>query len=468
MYKWARPWKLVMGLSLVISLLASCTGGAQSELPELPKEGAATLKVMFHNAEIFMSEYGNTFNVKFPEVEFEVIESTEFESFVKPGDDRDKKLVEFIKSKNIDVAILHQSQYEHLSASGTLYKLDTIIQEEKYPVDDFAPGVMDFLREKGGNAIYGLSGTISSDALFYNVDLFKQQGVEVPTHKMSVQQVMDLAHRFKSKSNDDKDRVYGLHTEYMLPAEYVLHLGSMSNLQIVDQKAEKVVMDSEAWKTLFEKYALLMKNKKINVQDANNHMSYGQGFAAGKAAMSINYYWMIEEIKYAMQGGYDGNKTKPFEWNMVSVPVDPANPDESSRVRIAEIFVISNDSANKRAAWELVKFSTGQEMARIHGRTSWRMTSRVKYQQPIDGKSMEAFTILRPAKNSYSLDEVLYKNNVSKEFISSLNTKLGAALNAVKDGKKSAEQAFNELIPELQKALEEAKRKGAEEKKKKK
>ncbi|MBD8500240.1 ABC transporter substrate-binding protein [Paenibacillus arenosi] len=460
MYKWARPWKMVVGLSLVVSLLASCTGGNQSELPELPENSAATIKVMYHSSELFMSEYGNTFNVKFPEIEFEVIENSEFESFVKPGDDRDKKLIEFIKSKNIDVAILQQSQYEHLSASGTLYKLDTIIQEEKYPVDDFAPGVMDFLREKGGNAIYGLSGTISSDALFYNVDLFKQQGVEVPTHKMSVEQVMDLAQRFESKSNNDKDRTYGLHTEYMLPADYVLHLGSMSNLQIVDQKAENVVMDSEAWRTLFTKYADLMKNKKVNVQDDNNYMGYGQGgFPAGKAAMSISYYWMFEEIKYAMQGGYDGKKTKPFEWNIVSLPVDPANPDESSRVRIAEIFVISIDSANKRAAWELVKFSTGQEMARIHGRTSRRMTSRVKYQQPIEGKSMEAFTILRPAKNSYTLDEVLRKNNVSKEFADTLNTKLGNALSAVKEGKKSADQAYQDLLPELQHALVEAKKK---------
>ncbi|WP_258279924.1 hypothetical protein [Paenibacillus sp. SC116] len=81
---------------------------------------------------------------------------------------------------------------------------------------------------------------------------------------------------------------------------------------------------------------------------------------------------------------------------------------------------------------------------------------------------MEVFTVLRPAKNSYSVYETLSKNDVSMDFHSILTMKLNIALMAVKDGKKSAEQAYTDLLPELQKALEEAKQKGAKEKAEKK
>lgn len=76
--------------------------------------------------------------------------------------------------------------------------------------------------------------------------------------------------------------------------------------------------------------------------------------------------------------------------------------------------------------------------------------------------------MLRPAKNSYYLHKTLNKNDVSMEFHSTLTMKLNEALMAVKDGKKSAEQAYSDLLPELQKALEEAKQKGAKEKAEKK
>ncbi|WP_186786185.1 ABC transporter substrate-binding protein [Paenibacillus agilis] len=468
MSSWTRPWKLVVVLSLVVSLLAACTGGSKSELPELPENGAGKITIMHYGEEQFMSEFGNTFSVKFPEIELEVVEMQDYFQSLKPEDDGDKKLVEFIKNKKIDVAMLNQDNYESLSSAGVLYKLDTIIQDEKYLIDDFAPGVMDLIREKGGNAIYGLPTSFNSQVLFYNADLFKKHGVDPPTNKMSVTQVLDLAKRFDSKSKDEKDRIYGIHTGYWSLADYLLYLGEAANMQIIDQKAEKVVMDSDAWKTLFFDYAELVKSGKINVNDQNANGGYDPGFAGGKSALGIGQQWTIEQMKYATRYGPDGKPGKPFEWGMVTVPVDPANPDESSLVELSEIFAVTNDSPNKRAAWEFIKFSAGPEMARINGRSTRKLTARTKYQKEINGKSMEAFTMLRPAKNSYSVYETLNKNDVSGDFHSTLTMKLNEALTAVKDGKKSAEQAYADLLPELQKALGEAKQKGAKEKAKKK
>ncbi|MBD8500238.1 ABC transporter substrate-binding protein [Paenibacillus arenosi] len=472
MSSWTRPWKLVVVLSLAVSLLAACTGGSKSELPALPENGSGKITVMHWSADQFMNELGNTFNVKYPEIEFQIVDPKELYESFKPENgegEYEKKLTEFIKKKKIDVVMTHQMEYEKLAKAGNLYKLDTLIQDEKYPMDDFHPGIVDLLREKGGNAIYGLPSGINSMALFYNVDLFKKHGIEVPTHKMSAQQVLDLAQRFPGGS-DEKDRIYGIHTGYHSVGGHMLSLGEMSNLQVIDQKAEKVLMNSEGWRSLFTSYAELMKDNKININDRNNQGgSYGSGFPAGKAAMVLNYTWMFDEMKYASHSqGPDGKESKPFEWNMVTVPVDPANPDESSSVNLGEIYAVTSSAVDKRAAWEFVKFTTGPEMAKINGRSTRKLTARKNYQKEVEGKSMEAFTMLRPAKNNYSMQSTLEKNDISYEFHQTLATKLEEALTSVKNGKKSADQAYNELIPELQKALEEAKRKGAEEKKKKK
>ena len=48
---------------------------------------------------------------------------------------------------------------------------------------------------------------------------------------------------------------------------------------------------------------------------------------------------------------------------VAAAPVNPAKPDESAYVKLSEIYAISADSPNKRAAWEFVKFVNWPEMA---------------------------------------------------------------------------------------------------------
>ncbi|MCR8846143.1 extracellular solute-binding protein [Paenibacillus sp. SC116] len=454
MFLYARHWKIVVVFCLAITLLAGCTGEDKSELPPLPKDGSGTIRILFGNEEQFMSEYGNAFHVKYPEIEFEILPTRElFKSLGKDGDYY-QNFIEFIKNKQLDVVMLAQSDYEHLASVGILYPIESLIKDEKYPIDDFHPGVIDLLREKGGNTLYGVAAQFQSSALFYNAELFKEYGVDPPRHKMSVQEMLELAEQFPSKSNSDKDRTYGFHSEYMSPSQMLLLLAEMSNLQIVDPTADKIVMDSEAWKSIFVSYAELVKEKKTNLIKSNDDMRPGQGFAQGNVAMTIGNSYMIAQIENAHRYSQDGEKKKGFEWGMVTVPVDPANPDESPMVQLGSIFAIPKDSLNKNAAWEFVKFSAGPEMARINGRASSKLTTRTKYQQEIAGKSPEAFTLLKPGSNARALYKTLSKNKVSDEFFSAFHNKLDESIMAVADGKKSPEQAYEQLLPELQKQLD--------------
>ncbi|MBD8500236.1 ABC transporter substrate-binding protein [Paenibacillus arenosi] len=459
-----RHWKKVIIISLVVVLLTACTGGNKSELPPMPESGEGTIRVLYWNEEQFMKDYGSSFNVKYPDIEFEVVSTGEMHQSIGPDDDYHEKMLAFVKDKRLDVVILHQGDYERFSSDGLLYKIDSLIEDEKYPIDDFHPGVIDLLREKGGNALYGLAAHFSASALFYNVDLFKEYGVELPRHKMSVNEVLELAARFDNKSQNDKDRIYGFDTESKELGHMLINLADMSNLLLVDPKAEKIVMDSEAWKTLFFKYAELVKGKKLNYYERASNV-FGPGFYDGKAAMMIGEEWSIGQMK-TMQylSDKNGKKHKAFEWGMVTIPVDPSRPDESKIISLASILSMMKDAPNKRASWEFIKFSAGIEMAKITGKSEGKLTTRTKYQKDMAGKSVEAFTMLKPATNSPFLFETLNKNKVSQEFFRNLFTELNTTFKDIASGKKTTEQAYEELQIKLQQQLDVAREKGAAQK----
>ncbi|WP_169449353.1 ABC transporter substrate-binding protein [Paenibacillus assamensis] len=459
MFSRFHQWKKVMIISLVVGLLAACTGGNKSELPPMPESGEGTIRVLYWNEEQFMKDYGSSFNVKYPDIEFEVVSTGEMHQTMGPDDDYHEKMLAFVKDKRLDVVILNQPDYERFSSEGLLYKIDSLIEDEEYPIDDFHPGVIDLLREKGGNALHGLAAHFSTSALFYNVDLFKEYGVELPRHKMSVNEVLELAARFESKSNNDKDRIYGFDVEHNQLGYGLISFADMANLMLVDPKAEKIVMDSEAWKTLFFNYAELVKDKKINYFDrSSNEMQ--PGFYNGKAAMMIGQSWSIGQMK-TMQylSDKNGKKHKAFEWGMVTIPVDPSRPDESKIISLASILSMMKDAPNKRASWEFIKFSAGIEMAKITGKSEGKLTTRTKYQKDIDGKSVEAFTMLKPSSHSPFLFETLNKNKVPQEFFRNLFTEFDNAFKDIASGKETTEQAYEELQIKLQQQLDVAKKK---------
>ncbi|WP_028594101.1 ABC transporter substrate-binding protein [Paenibacillus assamensis] len=460
-----RHGKLLLIFILVMTMLSACTGGAKSELPDLPEDGSGKIRVMYYSEQRFMSFYAVPFKVKYPNIEFEIVPASEFYGSVEPNDDYTEKLIEFIKKKKLDVVLLGQREYEQVAGQGILYPLDSLVKEENYPIDDFHPGVIEQLRQLGGNTLYGLATAFQSSALFYNVDLFEEYGVELPRHKMSVSEVLELAARFESKSQKDSERIYGMNSTFMPSGHMLQTFASMAGLQMMDQKAEKIVMDSEAWESLFIQFVELIKDKKWSIAASNGYNNYDPSFGEGRSAMTIGHTWMMRQMNAAQ----DYNKDKKmFKWGVVTVPINPAMPDESSEIQMSNIFAMTKDSTNKRAAWEFIKFSAGIEMAKIRGKSSGELTTRSKYQKDLYGMSVEAFTMLKPS-NAPTVRETMQKNNVSvSSFFVNAEKAFDKAFKSVVDGKKTAEQAYDELVPELQKHLDEARRKGQEEQAKKK
>ncbi|MBN3525552.1 ABC transporter substrate-binding protein [Paenibacillus apiarius] len=462
----SRKWKIAVLMLTVLALISGCLG-EKPVLEELGEDGKGKIKVLYYDESNFYREYGNYFNVKFPEIEFEVISTSEMYANQEGPVDYKAEMKKFLDKHKPDVMFLDKEVFGEYAQAGKLYNLDAVIAQEKFDLEGYMPGIIDLIREKGNGSIYGLTPSFYTNVMFYNADLFKEHGIEPPRNKMSWQEVIDLSSRFANIGSGE-DQIYGMYEEYGQADQVLRKIASTSSLQLFDAKGEKLLIDSDGWKNAIKTAADAIRSKAIYVNPPRNR---GDGpvympnddnkFMSGKAAMIMQGPWYMNQLKNRKM--YTQN-AKDFDWGIVTLPVDPASPDTSADVYLNEIYAISADSANKRAAWEFIKFVNGPEVAKAASRTlDGRIPTRNQFFKEVDGKSMEAFYMLKPKDN----DKSYWDDKVPMEFYEPFGQLQTEALQAIIDNKKTVDEAVAELQQKGEAALikareEEKARKAAE------
>jgi multiple sugar transport system substrate-binding protein len=377
-------------------------------LKALGKDEKVTIKVMYYSEQSFFQEYGNLFFSKFPNVDIEVVSS---QGIYGDGKDPQTELDKLIVEKKPDVLMLDISQYEKMAGAGKLLGLDAVIKKDKFDIENISPAITDILRSKGSGTLYGLAPTFYSNALMYNKDLFDQNGVELPRDQMNWSEVLELAKRFPIDGDEDK-RIYGFFQNLYGPAsffQFVSMIGGAEKLSVVDPESLKVTIDT---------------------------------------AMTISSYSMIDQIKQAKDLIKD---YKPFNWDMVTVPVDPKNPDvTSTSFGLYSLFAINAQSSEQRAAWEFIKYLNSDEFARIMSHSTQQLLSRTSYIKDKEGRNVEALYKLKA-------DTSVYQNygNLPRSF--SLSQIVDDAMKPVLEGKKTLDEVLPIIQAKGQEALDKAK-----------
>ncbi|NOJ72121.1 ABC transporter substrate-binding protein [Paenibacillus alvei] len=449
----ASKWKIGVLLLTVVALMSGCLG----EKPVLDQleEGKGKIKVIHYSEESFYSDYGNYFNIKYPDIEFEVISYKELAAKQGEGEsfDFDAELEKFIEKNKPDVMMLNGKQFEKFAQNGKLYGLDQIISQEKFDLEGYMPGLVDLLRSKGNGTLYGLAPAFYTDVMYYNRDLFKEHNIEPPRNKMSWQEVIDLSKRFTGIGSGD-NKIYGFYKSYGDVQFVVNNIASSAGLNLFDTKGEKLLINSDGWKKAIKMATDAVRDKSIAIPSPEESQTgWGEAFYQGKAAMVIEGTWFAQQIKNRPL--YD-KKFKEINWDIVTAPIDPSSPDESSDVNLTDIYAIAADSPNKRAAWEFVKFVNGPEIAKAAGRTvSGRIPTRKDYFKEIEGRSTEPFFLLKP-KLGTSYSGFWGSNNVPDTFNKGFNPLVEESLKAIVDNKKTVEEAVAELEAKGQQLLDKA------------
>ncbi|MDT8979142.1 extracellular solute-binding protein [Paenibacillus sp. chi10] len=448
-----KSGKTVIMLLTIMSLLSGCFR-ERSELAPL-KDGKGKIRVVYQDEDRFYSDYGNFFKMMNPDIDIEVISEAELFDEAEKNEafnltEEKKKLLDKVKP---DVLFLNESMFEAFAQEGRLYDIEPAISQDQYNLDGFMPGLIDRLRAKGNGKLYGLTPSFETNVIYYNRNLFKKHQIEPPNGKMTWKELIDLAARFSSVESGKK-QVFGLY-QTRGPASLMYDIAAASALKLVDAKSGKLLIESDGWKEAMKMTADAVRNHAAYapppVEEGEQLDGYeytgdylkqysrsNEMFYMGQAAMTIQPPWFasfLRDIPYY-------SKTPEIDWGIAAAPVNPAKPDESAYVKLSEIYAISADSPNKRAAWEFVKFVNGPEMAQVAGKAmNDTLPTRSDYFKDFRGRDTEAFYLLKPMEASSVSD----KKSIPPGFQAEFDSLLSDALKSLIDQEKTLDDAVAEL-----------------------
>jgi len=443
---------VAIGAALAAGSLAGCAMGGEGKEDNVK----STLKVMYYNEQSFYQQYGMLFSALYPEVEVEVV-STQDVNY-EEGKDMQKAMEDFIAERKPDVLMLSADEYSRMAEEGKLQNLEAYIKKDKFDLEGIAPGILEYIKQQSGGVLYGLAPTFYSQALYYNKDLFAKHGVEFPEDRMSWEKVLQLAARFPT-TGDKENRVYGLKAGYQTNLYYFGNsIGASLGLTYIHPSSRKLMINSDSWKSVYEMAHKAMESGTLYMENMDGSFtsnSYDDfllrdPFISGKVAMAIDGNYLMDQIKQKNESSTAKDKGVQ-NWDVVTVPVNPQNPEESTGMSIGQIFAISANSANMDAAWNFISYVNGDEFARVTSKLqNGGFPARTKYLSA-DGIHAEAFYSLKPMSNN------MYKDfdKLPQQFFVKFDGLAQQEFQSITDGKQSVSEALDSLQAKGQQLLDD-------------
>ncbi|WP_027086173.1 ABC transporter substrate-binding protein [Cohnella panacarvi] len=325
------PKFAIVIVALLMLVLAGC---------QISKDKQVTLTVNYPSAEQFNLMYGNAFKTKFPRINVQVVQ-----------DDANQ-------AGPTDVMYLNGLDlYKQAVEKGQLLNLSQL-QKGKGLSDKLSPIVTDLIGAASPDGqLYGLAPTFHTQALYYNKKLFDQYKLPYPTNGMSWKEVIQLAMRFPTKAQDGKP-LYGFQMNYYkeVTLNLILRMGETQQIPFIDPKTSNVTMNTDQWREIWT-YAIEAFRAGVvfdkDKDQVNKEVSQAPAFFTQQAAMTVgsqNTAYNFEPYSQMPDGGGS------IDWGVVSVPVNPENPEYSTAYELFDIFGISAASQHREEAAKLVDF----------------------------------------------------------------------------------------------------------------
>ncbi|MFB9278850.1 extracellular solute-binding protein [Cohnella cellulosilytica] len=162
-------------------------------------------------------------------------------------------------------------------------------------------------------------------------------------------------------------------------------------------------------------------------------------FISGKTAMSIDGNSLIAMIKEAQT--VLGDKAVK-NWDVVTMPVDPQNPNVTDTTSVDQILAIDAQSPNVEAAWTFLQYVNGDEFARVSSkRNSGSFPVRTSYIADEENHNLQAFYVLAPVEETVFKDYGEMPNEIFGEIMNAISAELSEA----ELGNRTVAEAMNRI-----------------------
>lgn len=194
-----------------------------------------------------------------------------------------------------------------------------------------------------GEEIYGIPVGFTTHALFYNKDLFAEAGVAEPADNWTWDDLQAAAKTISEKTGA-KGFAFQMKPD---PYDFEMYLWSNGTAYCDENGSLDGKINSQESKDVFQMFQDMEKDGYAIATEKSGT----DEFRSGAAAMYIYGSWSINTFNE------DG-----LNYGVAKLPSFGSNPSIS--ILSSSGVSISKDSKNKEAAWEFVKFWTGEECNR--------------------------------------------------------------------------------------------------------
>ncbi|GAC41766.1 periplasmic component [Paenibacillus popilliae ATCC 14706] len=338
----------------------------------------------------------------------------------------------WVKQNKFDIIYLPPDILKEMADRNDLQPLDLWIQRDSFPLDDYIPQVVDYVRSIGSGKLYGLPPSFYGQAIAYNKDLFDAYHIKYPHEGMTWEDLLRLAGRFPAK-DEHGNALIGLATHAPSSFEFMLKVGFGQGLTMMQGNPPSAAVASDSWKQIWKlTLPLLQGGQLMNNSDSNTYMD---AFHAGQQAMAVVNY---EEYKPLA-----GKKELSFQWSLAPFPTHPAQPDNNDTLQIDGLYAVSAQSADKEAAWELVKFLNSRTVAKWDYRSLFGF-STLQSEVSTNQEERERLSAMYALRQTYRPVE-----RVPSELIGKANT----AIQGILDGSHTLEEALDQLQRDSQQLI---------------
>jgi multiple sugar transport system substrate-binding protein len=256
------------------------------------------------------------------------------------------KLEDMIASGEIPDLITTSNYYLYnLRELGIPAELSGMIKQEKIDFSKFDPAIVDAMKQFGEKGeIYGMPFAMNYGVTVYNKDIFDKFGVPYPKDNMTWDDMIELSRKVTRKEGD---------TQYIgLDPGAPSVLLRAHSLPVMDEKREKVVINTEPMKQIFQ---ILQKAYSVPGIVNGNKYTYGFNEFQKEKRVAILPYWLA-----ALTTRVPLLNDAGINWDIVSWPTFPGRPEYGREIDF-HLVVLTSTSQNKEAAYKVLKAIASDE-----------------------------------------------------------------------------------------------------------
>lgn len=338
---------IVLTFTLTATALIGCGSSTADSKAQGGKDssGKVTLKMAVWDKDktAYLKPVVDEYKAKNPNVEIELLD-------ISSAEYTDKLSVMLSGgSDDIDLITVKDTPgYSSMVNKNQLESLDSYISKDSIKLDSYS-GTAEQLKVK--DKLFALPFRSDFWLLYYNKDIFDKAKIAYPTNDMTWAQYEELAK--KIASGDGTNRVYGTHdhtwrSTVQLPA-------------VLDGKNTIIQKDYSFLKPYYE-MALRMQKDKVMMDYASlktGSIHYSGVFENNQTAMLPMGSWFMGTLMADKAKG-----TANVNWGVVKYPhADGVKP--GTTIGTITSLAINSKSAKKDAAWDFLKFFSGEQGAAI-------------------------------------------------------------------------------------------------------